>query len=187
MRLFVRAPWQGEGSLVEVNGVRLSDSVGFVVGRAWELTDGDDSCCAATPPAREQRKMPWRTRSSSCVTICDAGGRVVHDEWTVGDAGLQKDSVLSIVGKLPGGMIAMQIAYRRSKESKKNSHEHSPFMKAISEVSETAPLRPFQHPLLCRKKTLTLNPFLTRGAFTTPTDCQGGKRQGPGVQDRRRS
>jgi len=141
MRLFLRLPWAD--GLVPCAEVALDDRVGAVVAHAADIWRGccrssccsgdqgqGDSDCRDAKDAKDALTAMLRT-----CRVCDAGGRVLRSEWSVAEAGLQRDSVISLVGTLPGGMMAMQIAYRRAKESKKKAFKSSPFMTTISDVS----------------------------------------------------
>jgi hypothetical protein len=97
-----------------------------------------DSCvggCYRGSLAVDGRSAKAASGLAGC-RVCDSGGRALDPGATVRSAGLQAASVVSVVGGLPGGMLAMQIAYRRAKESKKKTHKSSPFMATIADVRD---------------------------------------------------
>lgn len=61
-------------------------------------------------------------------------GRIFVGSRALLDTGIQNDSVLTLSCKLEGGMLAMQIAYQRTKQAKKEEAENSYFVSLVAQV-----------------------------------------------------
>jgi len=158
MRVFVRLPSR---EVVEVEA-SLDECVADIVGRPLALwrscqrfqrqrqefsdgeTDLDSSGVIISNDCADLIELTSTSPSVSSSATCTAwyGGLLLPPERTLRQCGAQSDCVLEASvgsdGGLKGGMqgsFAMQIAYKRDKESKRRLAENSPFVSCISQVT----------------------------------------------------
>ena len=139
MRVLIRAPWSsGQLKCTEVSIEDQVDDIVFRCLAAWPETNepcGDAIISDHTSIITEAGNCDQSSHKPCTPWTVTLGGRVLPRGVSIRDAGVQRDSVLCVTGTLKGGMLAMQIAYRRAKEARQRStNKNSEFMKVISDV-----------------------------------------------------
>ena len=162
MRIFVRLP---SGELVEVEA-SLDECIAVIVGRPlalWrrrkvpqrlrqDLSDGgtdlDSADTVSSDDCADSSVLTADLSVALPLAGCTAryGGVLLPPERTLRECGAQSGCVFEAsLGRnygLKGGMqgsFAMQIAYKRDKESKRRLAEKSPFVSCISQVMPPPP------------------------------------------------